>query len=246
MQLAGLKGNLICSGFAQAAYRYALNHLEQQLLIAPNDQHDKIKQIFIWSVENLEQNELRYPHCQRDLIHTLLLPWHRQTPSLELQHLITQFLLQTIGHPGIYSKEWQDIKAPAIKLFFRWLASDALSQFFFKETMLQKFWEHYQKTQSIDAAWLIHKQDNELKQTILLIKLPNFIIAEGIEKDTWLYWHTKNPYVPKLFQAFYRTEELTRQAEKIIQDQQGFQTFARLLQQQAQLPLPTHLFGVKS
>ncbi len=243
LQLAGLKGNLMYGGFAQTAYRYALNHLEQQLLHLPNDQYAKIEKIFIWSID---EKKLRYPNCQRELIHSILLPWHRQTPPLELQHLIMQFLLQNIGHPGIYPKAWQEIKAPAIKLFFRWLASDALSQFFFKETMLQKFWEHYQKTQSIDAAWFIDKSTNELKQTILLIKLPNFIIAEGVEKDTWLFWHTKNPYVPKLFQDFYHVEELTRQAEKITQDQNGFQMFARLLQQQAQLPLPLNLFGVKS
>jgi hypothetical protein len=241
LEQAGLKGNLIDGGFAQTAYRYALNYLEQQLLNFPNEQHDKIKKIFMWSVD---ENELRYPSCQRELIHAVLLPWHRQTPPLELQHLITHFLLQTIGHPGIYPKEWQEIKAPAIKLFFRWLASDALTQFFSQSTILQKFWEHYQKIQSIDAAWLIKKHENELKQNILLIKLPNFIIAEGVEKNSWLFWHTKNPYVPKLFQEFYQIEELTRQAEKITQDQQGFQTFARLLQHQAQLPFPTHLFGV--
>ncbi len=242
LQLAGLKGNLMHGGFAQTAYRYALNYIENQLLQNPQDQYLKLDKILSWSIE---ENELRYPICQRDLIHTILLPWHRQTPPLELQSLITQFLLQYIGHPGIYPKAWQEIKAPALKLFFRWLASDALAQFFPQQTMLQKFWEHYQKTQSIDAAWLIRKHENELKQTILLIKLPNFIIAEGIEKETWLFWHTKNPYVPKLFQDFYRTEELNRQAEKITQDQQGFQTFARLLQHQAQLPIPANLLGAK-
>lgn len=243
LQLAGLKGDLMHGGFAQTAYRYALNYIENQLLRFPNKQHDKIKKIFSWSIE---ENELRYPHCQRELIHSILLPWHRQTPPLELQHLITDFLLQYIGHPGISPKAWQEIKAPAIKLFFRWLANDALSQYFPQTTMVRKLWEHYQKTQSIDAAWFSDKNTNEFQKNILLIKLPNFIIAEGIKKDNWVFWHTKNPYAPKLFQNYYYIEELSRQAESITQDQNGFQILTRLLQQQAHLPLPTNLFGAKS
>ncbi|MEY3220843.1 MAG: hypothetical protein RIT27_2200 [Pseudomonadota bacterium] len=246
LQQAGLKGHLMRGGFAQATYRYALNYLEERLPNLPKEDYHKLEKIFIWSIED---NDMRYPICQRDLIHSVLLPWHRQTPPLELQHLITQFLLQYIGHPGIYPKTWQDIKAPAMKLFFRWLANDAIEQYFYKTNIEQSFchqlWLHYLRTQSIDAAWLSERNTNEMQQRILLIKLPNFVFAEGVEKGVWLFWNTKNPYAPKLFQSFYQNEELTRQAEKINQDQQGFQMLARLLQQQAQLPFPSTLFGVK-
>jgi len=242
LEQAGLKGHLMYGGFAQTAYRYALNYLEENLSHLPKEHYHKLEKIFIWSIDN---NELRYPICQRDLSHTVLLPWHRQIPPLELKQLITQFLLQYVGHPGIYTKTWQDIKAPAIKLFFRWLANDALSQYFSQQTMVQKFWEHYQKIHSIDAAWFVNKNLNEMQCNILLIKLPNFVFAEGVEKGVWLFWNTKNPYAPKLFQSFYHYEELTRQAEKITQDQNGFQMLARLLQQQAQLPLPPTLSGIK-
>ncbi len=158
---AGLRGELRNAGFAQSAYLEALKMLDKGLHRQPLEVIPLLPNFFRWS---LDGEQLRYPACRRELLHTLLLPWLQSAPPPALREALQIFLVQRIGHPGQVEAPWQDVRTPALRILHYWL-SDSLLEAFFQLTeqqqpssnwrIRQEFWAHYQKRGLFDAAWLV-------------------------------------------------------------------------------------------
>ncbi len=158
---AGLRGELRDAGFAQAAYQEALKMLDKGLRQQPQEVLPLLENFFHWS---LNEGQLRYPACRRELLHTLLLPWLQSAASSVLRTQILSFLLQHIGHPGCVPQAWQDVRTPALRILHFWLSGHLLDSFFqlcesqphiSNWRIRQEFWQHYQKRGLIDESWLV-------------------------------------------------------------------------------------------
>lgn len=155
---AGLSGKLLSGGYAQAVYQQALAYF---MAADIDDKKQALPLLLAWS-EHPQQ--LRYPHCKKNLIEALLQPWLQTDCPKEIRTRSLLFLLQHAQHPVINQHDWQTIKPPLFKLFKQWANGWVLDLFF--DLVLQyqwvddgearqAFWQSCQQQQIIDDAWLI-------------------------------------------------------------------------------------------
>lgn len=125
-----------------------------------------------------------------------------------------------------------------LETFFNLLDQCALdSQWRFRRA----FWWAYYERQHVDEAWLALGKSTQsflvkkpalarsvqdaygtlsgrgikARQSVLLFRIKNLIIAEWSHGGRCHVWHIDNPYAPALYQAQYLREHVTRESEKL-------------------------------
>lgn len=189
---------------------------------------------------DIHQTGLRYPSLSVPLVESLLLPWRSRNPDAGLERLIKQFLLDCIGDPRIRPGAWQMIDPNAKEVMLRWLAGETLEQFFeiLSKTAddiwayRKKFWTAYYHRGAIREAWFALGVDawglgKQIKQripgldfgglsgaqsnqSVLLMKLDRFVVAEWSHSGKCRFWLANDPAAPSLYKREYHGTNLRR------------------------------------
>lgn len=244
LEQAGLSGELLSAGYAEAVYQQALNNFVHLNL---EEKINSLPRLLQWSAR---EQTLRYPHCRKAMIEALLQPWLGQSCPENTQQKILFFLLQHAQHPVINQTLWQSIKPPLFKLFKHWsnhlvltLFFDLLAQYQWINDVQERqdFWLHCHQQQIIDDAWLIlNPQIAQLfantdlapslqhcygtfladdsiqdQHVVLLLRIQNLIIVLWADGQEHRLWSLKNPYLPMFYKAEYAFDSLQHPSEQL-------------------------------
>lgn len=180
--------------------------------------------------------QLRFPDARRSIAQSLLGPWTdgRQSPSLEAQGLVKDFVLKYIGSPQLQPHLWIGADAEAavvrgwlaratLQVFFRLIAEHAFdSQWRYREA----FWLACLNKGAIADAWLVlgsrvhasalaRKQLGEAfgeltgssaDQSVLLLRIGPIILAEWSHNGKLRAWPVRQ--APRLYEHTYHRAEL--------------------------------------
>ncbi len=181
--------------------------------------------------------QLRFPDARRSIAQSLLGPWTdgRQSPSLEAQGLVKDFVLKYIGHPRLQPHLWIGADAESavvrgwlaratLQLFFRLIAEHAPDSWQYR----QAFWLSCLNKGAIADAWLalgprVHASALARKQlgdafgelagssgdqSVLLLRIGPIILAEWSHNGKLRAWPVHR--APKLYERTYHRAELIK------------------------------------
>lgn len=239
----GLGEWLQTGGYAETAFAALLADLPRRLDANANVVRtlDLVRRSLEWGQN--KNGGLQFPKLQSQLAESLLLPWVRETPPKEIERMITDFLLKTLGDPRMERTRWSEVNDSAANVFKRWLTGATLEAFVrviarVAETghwkYRQAFWMAYYRAGHVLDAWValgptaksMSRQFTDLQgqsadlirpplasHSVLLLRIGNLVVADWSHNGKCRIWRENDPFCPALYQRGYKAGALQKASD---------------------------------
>lgn len=235
---AGLTGFLTDSRFVRVAHWALLHQISQRFLRTPHLTRSQCESLL--SALESSPGKLRFQDLRVDIAKALLSPWLERTPAEPVKQAIRGFLQRTLGNPNIRRGRWSGVPSPIRQVILRWLAEEALEAFFqiLSETAMPRHWEErkpfwsaYLDAGMLSDAWLAlgpkarslantafqvpsgawaRLRGGQATHSVLLLRIQNLTVLEWSHEGAGRIWLDGHPNAPKLYQEYYRSNQLLR------------------------------------
>ena len=222
LEVAGLKNELAVQGFLPRAFESCLAEHERIAEGNQGfDSFRRIVELSKYRNPQTGQMGLRFWELRSRLAKALILPFESSDPPEEYKNEIQSFLNKNLRDPRFPNHFWPESAQDARAIMLRWLAKQTLRDFFriLKETAddiwkyREEFWGAYLDAGYILEAWAILGSNarqmarkvfkekrifGELKgasskQSVLLMRIGNLIIAEWSHSGKCRIWNIDDP-----------------------------------------------------
>ena len=240
--ITGLTGELSISGYADAV---GIELLKQLTL---NPKKELIEAVKFY---HFNDQQLRFTDRRVDVITALLSPWKNNTSfkNDELRKEVKNLLIRHFKDPRMPNNRengWRFVDEDSLKLFFRWMISESLEQFFsIIDSMAlehqwkyrRAFWKAYDDKKHLDEAWVAFGPEakfyarrlyganfsageleggNHSTQSVLIVRIRDLIIVEWSHNGKCRAWKNHDQYCPSTYLPKYYAHALKRASRQIV------------------------------